>query len=60
MLELVAGHLCAVAVENHAADAALDAMLRGQTAALQPGFAARDQSEVSPLTLDIMSYSVGQ
>lgn len=39
---------------------ALDAMLRGQTAALQPGFAARDQSEVSPLTLDIMSYSVGQ
>jgi hypothetical protein len=40
--------------------AALDALFAGQPAPLQPGFAAREQSEVSPLVLDIMNYSVGQ
>ena len=39
---------------------ALDALLAGKPAALQPGFAAREESDVSPLTLDIMNYSVGQ
>jgi hypothetical protein len=38
----------------------LDRLFTGQPAPLQPGFAARDQSEVSPLVLDIMNYSVGQ
>ncbi|MCV7225692.1 M23 family metallopeptidase [Mycolicibacterium komossense] len=38
----------------------LDTLFSGQPAPLQPGFAARDQSEVSPLVLDIMNYSVGQ
>ncbi len=39
---------------------ALDKLFTGQPAPLQPGFAARQQSEVSPLVLDIMNYSVGQ
>lgn len=34
-----------------------DALLEGKPAALQPGFAARDQSEVSPLLFDVMSYA---
>ncbi len=38
----------------------LDKLFTGQPAPLQPGFAARDQSEVSPLFLDLMNYSVGQ
>jgi hypothetical protein len=38
----------------------LDVLFTGQPAPLQPGFAARDQSGVSPLVLDIMNYSVGQ
>jgi hypothetical protein len=39
---------------------ALDALFTGKPAPLQPGFAAREQSEVSPLVLDIMNYSVGK
>jgi hypothetical protein len=39
---------------------ALDTLFTGQPAPLQPGFAAREQSEVSPLVLDIMNYAVGQ
>lgn len=38
----------------------LDTLFTGQPAPLQPGFAAREQSEVSPLVLDIMNYAVGQ
>lgn len=38
----------------------LDALFTGRPAPLQPGFAARDQSEVSPLVLDIMNYRLGQ
>lgn len=41
-------------------EAALDALFTGKGAPLQPGFAAREQSEVSPLVLDIMNYIVGQ
>ena len=37
--------------------AGLDALLAGQPAQLQPGFASRDQSSVSPLVLDVMSYA---
>jgi hypothetical protein len=37
----------------------LDPLLAGKPAALQPGFATRDQSEVSPLVLDVMSYATG-
>jgi hypothetical protein len=36
---------------------ALDAVLAGQPVQLQPGFAARDESAVSPLVLDVMSYA---
>jgi hypothetical protein len=43
-----------------ASQAGLDKLFTGQTAPLQPGFAARDQSEVSPLVLDVMNYAVGQ
>ncbi len=38
----------------------VDKLFTAQPARLQPGFAARDQTEVSPLSLDIMNYSVGQ
>ena len=38
---------------------ALDALLTGQPAQLQPGFAARDETDVSPLVLDVMSYATG-
>jgi peptidase M23-like protein len=38
----------------------LDPVLEeGQPARLQPGFAARDETDVSPLTLDVMSYATG-
>lgn len=43
-----------------ASQAGLDKLFAGQSAPLQPGFAARDQSEVSPLVLDVMNYAVGQ
>ena len=43
-----------------ASQAGLDKLFTGQAAPLQPGFAARDQSEVSPLVLDVMNYAVGQ
>ena len=35
----------------------LQPLLDGKPAALQPGFAASDQSEVSPLVLDVMTYA---
>ena len=35
---------------------ALDALLQGKPAPLQAGFAPRDESEVSPLVLDVMTY----
>lgn len=35
---------------------ALDPLLQGKQAVLQPGFVARDEKEVSPLVLDVMSY----
>lgn len=37
----------------------LQPLLDGKPAALQPGFAIRDQSEVSPLVLDVMTYATG-
>lgn len=40
-----------------ASDDAVDALLDGKPGALQPGFAARDETEVSPLVLDVMSYA---
>ncbi len=43
-----------------ASPAGLDRLLTGQPAPMQPGFATRDVSEVSPLDLDVMNYSVGQ
>jgi murein DD-endopeptidase MepM/ murein hydrolase activator NlpD len=36
---------------------ALDPILNGQPAQLQPGFGARDETDVSPLVLDVMSYA---
>jgi Peptidase family M23 len=38
---------------------ALDPILTGQPAQLQPGFAARDETDVSPLVLDVMTYANG-
>jgi hypothetical protein len=35
---------------------AVDPVMAGQPAPMQPGFAARDETDVSPLTLDVMSY----
>ena len=43
-----------------AGDAALDKLFAGQPGMVQPGFAARDLSGVSPLVFDVMNYSVGQ
>jgi hypothetical protein len=40
--------------------AGLDTVIAGKPAPLQPGFAASEKSDVSPLDLDIMNYSVGQ
>jgi hypothetical protein len=37
----------------------VEPLIDGRPAALQPGFATRDQSEVSPLVLDVMSYAAG-
>ncbi len=38
---------------------ALDLLLKGQPAQLQPGFPVRDETDVSPLVLDVMSYATG-
>ena len=35
---------------------ALDALLQGKPATMQPGFTAHDESDVSPLALDVMTY----
>lgn len=35
---------------------ALDPLLAGKPAPMQPGFTARDESDVSPLVLDVMTY----
>jgi Peptidase family M23 len=35
---------------------ALDPLLQGKPATMQPGFTARDESSVSPLVLDVMTY----
>jgi hypothetical protein len=35
---------------------ALDALLQGKPAPMQPGFRARDETDVSPLLLDVMTY----
>jgi len=43
-----------------ASAAGLDALFTGKPAALEPGFAIREQSDVSPLDLDIMNYSAVQ
>lgn len=43
-----------------ASQTALDKLFTGQPSPMQPGFAARDESEVSPLVLDLMNYTVGQ
>jgi hypothetical protein len=38
----------------------LDPVLEeGKPAQLRPGFATRDETDVSPLTLDVMSYATG-
>ena len=36
---------------------ALDPLFNGEPAPLQPGFPARDEKEVSPLVLDVMTYA---
>lgn len=36
---------------------AVDALVAGQPAPLQPGFTARDETGVSPLSLDVMTYA---
>jgi len=43
-----------------ASAAALDTLFAGKPAPLQAGFAARELHDISPLNLDVMSYSVGQ
>ena len=35
---------------------AVDALLQGKPAQMQPGFSARDVTDVSPLSLDVMTY----
>ncbi len=37
--------------------AALDPLLQGKPASVQPDFTARDESDVSPLVLDVMTYA---
>ena len=32
---------------------------RGNPAPMQPGFTARDETNVSPLVLDVMTYAAG-
>jgi hypothetical protein len=39
-----------------ASPAGLDALLAGKRAPMQPGFTARDETDVSPLSLDVMTY----
>jgi len=44
-------------LESRVASAAgLDALLQGKSAPMQPGFTARDETDVSPLSLDVMTY----
>jgi hypothetical protein len=44
-------------LDNRVASAgALDELLAGRAAPMQPGFAARDETDVSPLSLDVMTY----
>ncbi len=38
---------------------ALDPLLTGQPAPMAPGFTARDEKDVSPLVLDVMTYAKG-
>ena len=38
---------------------AIGPLMDGQPAQLQPGFAARDETDVSPLVLDVMTYAAG-
>lgn len=38
----------------------MDKIFTGQPAPLQPGFAAREVTEVGPLVLDVMAYGAGQ
>ena len=35
---------------------AFDALLQGKPAPMQPGFTASDETDVSPLSLDVMTY----
>jgi Peptidase family M23 len=46
--------------QRMASNDSLDVLFTGKPAPLVRGFAARDESEVSPLDLDIMNYSAGQ
>ncbi|MBJ7382949.1 MAG: M23 family metallopeptidase, partial [Mycolicibacterium sp.] len=39
--------------------AALDPLLDGRPAPMTPGFTARDETNVSPLVLDVMTYDLG-
>lgn len=39
--------------------AALDPLLDGRPAAVEPGFSAREETNVSPLVLDVMTYDLG-
>jgi Peptidase family M23 len=43
-----------------ASQAGLDRLFTGQPAELQPGFASRDTTDVSPLVFNVMNYSAGQ
>ena len=43
-----------------ASQAGVDKVFTGQPAELQPGFAARDVTDVAPLVLNVMNYSAGQ
>ena len=38
---------------------ALDQVLLGRPAPMKPGFTARDETDTSPLVLDVMSYANG-
>ncbi len=46
--------------ERLASAESVDKLFTGQSAPLQPGFAARDEVEVLPLDRDVMTYSVAQ
>lgn len=45
--------------ERVASMAELDALMQGRPAALAPGVVARDETNVSPLSLDVMTYALG-